>query len=337
MQISKLITDDNLDINLKFYRYLKNLVSTDGLTEGQRRELCLIVSRYATDKFEYIMNLVNEFSSNLPDKKAMTFEQLLPLINNPYDLEALTLACQLIDIKTILLEEAKLISKSKETDLKDFHQLSIGYDRITLNIPYTARVSGALIAMIFFDKVESNDLPFISEIAKDYAEDIIESSKQLLQRGVNLEEMFLLMFTESINQSIKSTSGSGYEDRITEILVAQGIPKDSIRKSHDDNDQSTEFDHIFEYKGKTIGISAKRTLRERYKQFIKTSLMSQLDIMIEITLGLDLTVEKAQSIRKHGVYLFVADEVYRQRKYLQDMDGVFSASDFNIEEVIKLK
>jgi hypothetical protein len=59
--------------------------------------------------------------------------------------------------------------------------------------------------------------------------------------------------------------------------------------------------------------------------------------MIEITLGLDLTEEKAKSIRNHGVYIFVAEEVYNQRKYLQDMDGVFSASDFNINEIVKLK
>lgn len=337
MQISKIITDEILDVNLKFYRYLKNLNSTDGLSDIQRSQLKLIVSRFDTDEYEYLLNLLLAFSSELPDRKAMIFEQLLPLINNKNDLEALNLACELLDIKPLLLEEAKLISKSKETCLKEFHQLSIGYDRLTINIPYTARVSGALIAMILFEKIENGDSPFISEIAHDYAEEIIKSSKNLIERGVSLEEMFLLMFTESVNQSITSLSGSNYEDRITEILVAQGINKEDISKIHDDVDKSTEFDHIFSYKGKSIGISAKRTLRERYKQFIKTSLMSKLDIMIEITLGLDLTEEKAKSIRNHGVYIFVAEEVYNQRKYLQDMDGVFSASDFNINEIVKLK
>lgn len=337
MQISKMITNEVLDVNLKFYRYLKNLNSTDGLSDNQRSQLKLIASRFNTDDYDSLLNLLLSFSSELPDKKAMTFEQLLPLINNKNDLEALNLACALLDVKPLLLEEAKLISKSKETCLKEFHQLSIGYDRLTINIPYTARVSGALIAMILFEKIENGDSPFISEIAHDYAEEIIKSSKNLLDRGVSLEEMFLLMFTESVNQSITSLSGSNYEDRITEILVAQGINKEDISKVHDDVDKSTEFDHIFSYNGKSIGISAKRTLRERYKQFIKTSLMSKLDIMIEITLGLDLTEEKAKSIRNHGVYIFVAEEVYNQRKYLQDMEGVFSASDFNINEIIKLK
>jgi hypothetical protein len=70
------------------------------------------------------------------------------------------------------------------------------------------------------------------------------------------------MFTESVNQSITSLSGSNYEDRITEILVAQGINKEDISKIHDDVDKSTEFDHIFSYKGKSIGISAKEHSRE---------------------------------------------------------------------------
>jgi hypothetical protein len=46
-----------------------------------------------------------------------------------------------------------------------------------------------------------------------------------------------------------------------------------------------EFELFFELDGRTYGIGAKRTLRERYKQFIKTSHTSKIDVMIEITLG----------------------------------------------------
>jgi len=336
MKVSKMITNPILDINLKFYRYLKNLNSTNKLTDKQRAELVTIISKYKTSNYENIMNLVFDFAEKLPNKTFMTFEELLTLIDGIEDLEALKLACQLLDIKPLLLEEAKLIARSKETDLTKYHPLSIEYDRLSVNVPYTARVSASLIAMILFEKIEEGDSPFISEIANEYTEEIITSAKNLLERGVSLEEMFLLIFTESVDQSIRSSSGTNYEDRITEILVGQGIPRENISKIHDENDSSTEFDHIFTYKGKTIGISAKRTLRERYKQFIKTSLMSDLDIMIEITLGLDLTKEKAKSITKHGVYLFVAEEVYNQRKDLQEIKNVFSASEFNINEIVKL-
>ena len=36
--------------------------------------------------------------------------------------------------------------------------------------------------------------------------------------------------------------------------------------------------------------------------------MSKIDVMIQITLGLDLNEEKAKIINQNGVYLFVADK-----------------------------
>ena len=111
---------------------------------------------------------------------------------------------------------------------------------------------------------------------------------------------------------------------------------DNITKTHDLNDSSTEFDFFFEIYGKTYGIGAKRTLRERYKQFIKTAQMSQIDIMIEITLGIDLTLEKVKSIRNHNVFLFVADEVYQNNQYLQNYIGVYSAKDLTIDTLKEL-
>jgi hypothetical protein len=85
------------------------------------------------------------------------------------------------------------------------------------------------------------------------------------------------MFSESINQSIISDSGSNYEDRILTVLTSIGINENDISKTHDKNDSSTEFDFFFELQNKTYGIGAKRTLRERYKQFIKTAQMSNID------------------------------------------------------------
>lgn len=93
----------------------------------------------------------------------------------------------------------------------------------------------------------------------------------------------------------------------------------------------TEFDFFFNLNGKSYGVGAKRTLRERYKQFIKTSQMSKIDVMIEITLGLDLGEEKARAIRNHGVYLIVSDEIYKQNKYLQNINGIFSSSQLTLK------
>ena len=159
---------------------------------------------------------------------------------------------------------------------------------------------------------------------------------KLTKKGVEPNQIFMLLFSESINQSIISSAGVSYEDRIKNILINIGISNENIVKNHDENDSSTEFDFFFKHKGKSFGIGAKRTLRERYKQFIKTSHMSKLDVMIEITLGTDLRENIANSIREHGVYLFVADEIYSSKKFLQNTDGIFPASQLTLDLLEKL-
>ena len=65
--------------------------------------------------------------------------------------------------------------------------------------------------------------------------------------------------------------------------------------------------------------------------------MSKIDVMICITLGLDLNKDKAETIRKHGVYLFVADEIYDSRKFLQNIDGVYPVKDLNLKTLKTIK
>ena len=65
--------------------------------------------------------------------------------------------------------------------------------------------------------------------------------------------------------------------------------------------------------------------------------MSKIDVMIEITLGIDLTKDKVEAIRNHNIYLFVADEVYTQNKYLQSIEGIFSVTDLTMNTLKKLK
>lgn len=146
----------------------------------------------------------------------------------------------------------------------------------------------------------------------------------------------MIIFSESINQSITSHSVTDYENRIRSVLVGLGIEKENITKVHDSVDKSTEFDLFFTLNGKSYGIGAKRTLRERYKQFIKTAQMSEIDVMIETTLGTDLTEEKAKSITNHDVFLFVADEVYQQMDCLKDMDMVYSCRALSLDLLHKL-
>lgn len=143
------------------------------------------------------------------------------------------------------------------------------------------------------------------------------------------------MFSESINQSIISDSGSNYENRILSVLNKIGIK--NIKKIHDESDKSTEYDFFFEIDGKSYGIGAKRTLRERYKQFIKTKLTTKIDFSIQVTLGLDLFEEKAKTIVNHDTYIFVADEIYQTRAFLKKMKKIYSVKDLNLQTLKNLK
>ncbi|MFA6184462.1 MAG: hypothetical protein WC682_05200 [Parcubacteria group bacterium] len=279
-----------------------------------------------------LINVVDSFS----DKKKAPLLALLYQIKNNIELEVFIFALKLIQIKPLLLAEAKLTEISNLSKLKNINQLSIEYDTISKSRPYYTRVNGALLSLLFFSKLEERDSSFISESTEQYINTLFKQYSYLRENGLEPNQMFMLMFSESINQSIISDAGSSYEDRIFNILIGLGIRAESIRKMHDKNDSSTEFDFFFKLSGKSYGIGAKRTLRERYKQFIKTAQMSKLDVMIEITLGLDLSEEKARAIRDHQVHLFVADEIYYSKEYLQRIDGIYPAGDLTIGLLKKL-
>ena len=214
--------------------------------------------------------------------------------------------------------------------------MSLEYDRIATFNPYSTRVSGALLSLIFFNKLEIQETNFISEKCELFIRNLSNFAIELKNEGIEPNQIFMLMFNESMDQSIISDSGLNYEDRISIVLTSIGINKNSIEKTHDDNDKSTEFDFFFTLDGVSYGIGAKRTLRERYKQFIKTAQMSKIDIMIQITLGIDLTEEKVKSIRNHHVILFVADEVYQNTSYLKSTDGVYSSKDLTLKTLKSL-
>jgi len=336
MKVQKLQIDKkSFDINLVFYNFLKKITQAK-LTDKQINDFLEInLSNKALDidglkelLFDYIENNINR-------QDVSSIFDLVTEIDKK-NLSIFLFALKLHLVKDLLLQEAKIARSIKTNELAELHQLSLAYDRISTQVAYSTRISGALFSLLFFEKLESGQTNFMSEDAGVFLKDLSEICINLSKKGLEANQIFLLLFAESVNQSITSSAGSSYEDRIRSILIGIGIDKDSIKKTHDDKDSSTEFDFFFTYGNKTYGISAKRTLRERYKQFIKTVQMSNVDVMLEITLGTDLRENIARSIRNHGVYLFVADEVYESKKYLQEIEGVFRASQLSKELLSQL-
>lgn len=339
MNIEKLeINKTKFDINLKFYFFLKYLVKTK-LTDNQANEILKVCVLNSKNNFKItivkiIKYIENKIKTNSPKQK-LIFE-VIDEVSSEIDLKLFIFSLKLYMIKDLLLQEAKLKDLLDISKLENLDPLSLEYDKITIYSPYSTRVNGALLSLIFFEKLDNRETNFISQDADDFIENLSTLVIELKTNGIEPNQIFMLMFSESINQSIISDSGSNYEDRILSVLTSIGIDENKIEKTHDKDDSSTEFDFFFELQNKTYGIGAKRTLRERYKQFIKTAQMTTIDVMIEITLGIDLTEEKVKAIRNHNVFLFIADEVYNSYQYLRDIDGVYPSTDLTIETLERL-
>lgn len=328
------IEKKKFDINLKFYFFLKYLTRTS-LTDNQTAELLKDIFLHkkgvVEDRTQKLIDFADEKLREGTNKKN-NFILTISKIEEEIDFDLFIFSLKLYSIKDLLLQEAKAKNLLDISKLEELDPLTLEYDKITVFSPYSTRVSGALLTLLFFDKLENEDLTFVSEDSVEFVQNLSKEAKELKKAGVEPNQVFMLMFSESVNQSIISDSGGNYEDRIKSVLINVGIREDKIvDRSHDDKDSSTEFDFFFDIDGKSYGIGAKRTLRERYKQFIKTAQMSDLDVMIEITLGTDVRPNMAESIVKHGVHLFVADEIYDSKEFLQNQEGVYPTRDFNLE------
>ena len=336
MKIEKLLVPKKkFEINLKFYFLLKYLLKAKLSKPQALKVLSLAIE--AKGKFEQAVIELNNFLEEIKGQaKRESLTNLFDQIATITDLRLFLFSLRLYLIKDLLLEEAKLTEVKITEELAELDPLSLEYDNKSIYKPYTTRVNGALLALLFFSKLEEQNLNFMSADAIDFVAKLSSEAIGLKNVGLEPNQIFMLMFTETMNQSIISDSGSNYEDRILTVLKRLGIPENAIAKAHDKNDTSTEFDFFFDLDGRSFGMGAKRTLRERYKQFIKTSLSSKIDVMIEITLGLDLNKQKAETIVAHGTIIFVADEIYQSREYLQKIDGVYSVKNLNLKTLKSL-
>lgn len=337
MKLPKIdLSDEKIDVNLKFYFFLKYIIKAkfaDNQIYDILEQSQLFSGLQNIQVFQAAILEKLPANNKTNQNKRNILNDIFVEIDSELILSVFLFSLKLYLIKDLLLEEAKVKRASNLEKLKELNPLSLEYDKITVFNPYSVRVSGSLLCLAFFESLQTG---FVSQQTDDFIHKLVQEAQTLLEQGIEPNQIFMLVFNESLNQSITSNSGSDYESRIKSVLLGLGLPASSIQKKHDLADSSTEFDFFFEYNGKTFGISAKRTLRERYKQFIKTAQMSQIDVMIEITLGTDLSKDKVKAIRQHNVYLFVADEIYCSQTYLQSINGVYSCLDLSLDLLDKL-
>ncbi|RKQ59095.1 hypothetical protein C7457_1735 [Thermovibrio guaymasensis] len=316
------------DLRKKLFKLIENIESSNNFgTFSQEKkirdlknELEEIFSQYKTSFFTTLL-LINTLSTDIKKLR----KHLLVLITSLYFLE----------IKEIILEAKreklfeKLVLKNlgmedyiEEETKEEIHpvkKLQLQYDLVDVIRPYASRVAIA----IFSEQPE--------EIYRNLSELIKEDSQEKFEAEIKktyelLSSQFQNILFESVKQSDTSLSGDNYETRIENLLLACGIDREKIQRKVHEEKNGQEHDFLIFINDKKISIGAKRTQRERYKQYRPSK---NVDLAIVFTLGIDLTEDKVKVITEdYNSYIFVADEVYEQKEFLKNNEKVKKVSEF---------
>ncbi|MFI3307957.1 MAG: hypothetical protein R3Y21_05250 [Mycoplasmatota bacterium] len=324
--------------NLEFYTVLKQLLKCQ-LSERQlidfQGQLLHSTSDGNGDMLRTIL-LESGVIVNTGTKKYDDFLELINLLtidNFCAWLDMVDTAIELMLVKDLILQESKMYVNNQYkkivNDVED--KLSVTYDTANLTLPYGQRVISSMLVYVITSDFRDNE--YILEASNKSVNAFNNKIINLIDKyNINCNNMFDLVMGESTNQSIKSTAGQSYETRVKQMLIP--IVDDLKGQTHDSKISSVEYDNIITLNNSTIGVSAKRTLRERYKQNFEDVELLDVDKMFLITLGVDLNEEKLNNIlQKNGLYVIVADEIYQSKIYLKSNNRVISSKDLTREKL----
>ena len=181
MKLPKIdISADKMQINAKLYFFLKYLVKA----KLNDRQIFEILATYQLFDFA---KALNEFKQSVialftPTTKAgqnqiAYLTDIFAEVNDHPALEVFIFGIQLLLIKDLLLQEAKIRQVNDLQKLKDLHPLSLEYDKITVLNPYYTRVNGALLSLVFFDGLQTG---FLSQHTDEFMRQLSEQAQNCL-------------------------------------------------------------------------------------------------------------------------------------------------------------
>ena len=329
--------------SLLFYTILKTLVQCK-LSEVKLIRLQEIVNSPRLKEMKSALKLKKFLlsSTDIVDINQATRENYETLIGtlNERNLDCwmccVDLSVDLLLIKDLILQESKAyINNQIKKDVNNItDKLSMQYDISNIEIPYGLRVACSLMSYTVTDI--DRDTAFIlnntSETIKDLHDKILALKKNF---KVTANNVYSLIVGESVNQSIKSDAGSSYETRFSEMILP--LVDEVTGHCHDSRIPSVEYDFVLHKGNKKIGVSAKRTLRERYKQNFEDVDQLDVDYMMLVTLGTDLNEDKVNYIlQRDKYYILVASENYDAKDYFKNEPRVISSKDLTIEKINSL-
>ncbi|UPK52841.1 hypothetical protein MT476_26335 (plasmid) [Bacillus sp. H8-1] len=361
---------DQANINAILYTYIKRLYGKYRLSSNYSNPrkllgLISILSNHLSDdgdveecRTEILQYLRQEVA--LKDKNLIIdeYERLLMQWDDKTYLHLFLIAVYLVLFKEDITVNIKEIRENIQLEA---HPLSLVYDNSSSQIPYLKRIHTVLETEKYYNTQLQSNANFRTSV------EILES------KGVKTFKIYQIIMSESTDQSIKTDSGTGYEKRIANHLEGIGIPSEDLEILNHEEVGSIEHDFKFELEGRRFGISCKRTLRERYKQYVNlllgfanqedptevidddyiidqaiieeygdevknlTKESLDVDVLMTVTIGVDLTENKARTIRSFGVYIFVSPEIYNAYEYLQEMNGVYPIEQLTLETLQSLR
>ena len=335
------ITDSVYNNNLQFYTILKLLIKCK-LSDKQLILLQDVLLRNIKISDKILLQKLILSNNAIAVEGTQKYEDLCMLINTLDHSDTsmwkdmMDVSIELMLIKDLILQESKAYANNqyKEVISQLNDKLSLECDMSKLSLPYGQRVISSLLVFVLTDNNRKNEF-ILESSGKSVKEFSNKISKLINDYEINCNNMFSLIMTESINQSIVSDAGQSYESRVEEKIIP--IVDKLNGHSHDSKIPSVEYDFTFELNGVKCGISAKRTLRERYKQNFEDVDSLDIDFMFLITLGIDLNEDKLNNIlQKKGIYVIVAQEVYESKEYLKNNSRVISSESLNKECLLNL-
>ncbi|MGL4392684.1 MAG: hypothetical protein ACRCSK_04570 [Fusobacteriaceae bacterium] len=330
------LKDEKFELNLKSYSFLKKIIQLK-LTSNQLgvalENLSLLkndsIGHFEKQKSKLLKMSFPSFSEEKEIELKSYFEEYMTFNESFY---GASLLIKLFTLKDYVLSVSKLYSEKiqlKETE----NILSNSYDIAGLNKAYAPRIAGNLLIKYAFILMQTEP-----DIIKDtWLECLRNDYEKIHENFIDPEVLLQIIFNESMSQSSKSSGGSSYENRIENYFIAKGI---NFKKHTKDSEyNAVEYDFLIELEnGRKIGVSAKRTLRERYKQNHEDIGALEIDLFLVITLGTDLNEQKVKNIlEKKGMRIFVSNDIYEKSNFLKNYQYVYSTDKLSNEFLKELE
>lgn len=210
MKINKIkIKESVFDINLVFYNFLKKITQAK-FTDNQVSDLLSIYFSNSKENVETLKELFYDYIETKIGRADLSHisDVISEITEDTIDIFLFSLKLNLI--KDLLLQEAKIAQTIKTQELEGLNQLSMAYDKVSTQVAYATRISGALLSLLFFEKLEKGETNFISDSTEAFLKSLVKKYTELSKKGVEPNQIFMLLFSESINQSIISSAGTSY-------------------------------------------------------------------------------------------------------------------------------